>query len=311
MKTALMRETAAELEQALNPRALERFRARLDGPLAVVASGGSFTAAVLWARLHETAGHPAWAMTPYSFAERTLPAGTRVALLSVGGNHHDILRTARLARDRGYDLRAVTGRGDSPLAREVMRHVSPDDLLVTPESRHADGLIAVHGTVVFSVLAAHLYTSAGPWAPCFDAGGVALRTSPPSFVVAFGAGPGEPAAVDFANKCQESGLAPAWHTDLRHFAHGQWMSLHADPDGLLLVAFASRSQRPYLERFAAVLPSSITLRPIVVDTDGTEAALSLLSRSMRSFETLVALGRGAPTLEDVPPWCRTLYELEP
>jgi fructoselysine-6-P-deglycase FrlB-like protein len=234
-----------------------------------------------------------------------------VLFLSVSGHHHDIIRTARLARLRGCDARAVTSRSDSPLARSVTRDGSPDAAFVTPEPRYADGLIAVHGIVTFAVLAARMYAGSGPWAPCFEVDGAAMPTQVPGFVVALGAGAAEPAAVDFANKCQEAGLAPAWQTDVRHFSHGQWMTLHDAGTGVLLVAFATRSQRPYLERFAAVLPSSVPLLPIVVDTEGAPAALSLLARSMRSFEELAARGRGAPTLETIPAWGRGLYELEP
>jgi len=311
LRTSLMAETAAGIESLLDGAAVDRFRTMIAGPLAIVASGGSFTTALLWSHLHEASGHPSWAMTPYAFAERSLPPGTRVLLLSAGGQHHDVLRAAELSQRRGFATRAVTCRRESALGALVSRSDGSDALLVTPELQHSDGLIAVHGIVAFAVIAARMYAGPGPWAPCFDVEPMALASRRPAFIVAFGAGVAEPAAVDFANKCQESGVAPAWHTDVRHFSHGQWMSLRHATSDMLLVAFATQSQRPYLERFADALPESIPLRRIEVDCDGAAAALTLLAHAMRSFESFATCGPATPTIDMIPAWCRTLYELEP
>ena len=300
LHTAFMRETAAGIESALDAGRVEQFRSLLDGPLAIVASGGSFTSALLWAHLHESAGSPAWAMTPYAFSQRLLPAGTRVLLLSASGHHHDIVRSAALSLERGHETRAVTCRARSPLAERLGPAMASGVVFVVNEPRYADGLIAVHALVAFAVLAARTYAGPGPWTPCFDGSGMEPPAHVPRFVVAFGAGAAEPAAVDFANKCQEAGLTPAWHTDVRHFAHGQFMMLRSSDTDPLLVAFATRSQRAYVERFAAALPTGTSLHRIEVDTEGAVAALSLLARSMRSFERLVERGGGPPTLEVLP-----------
>jgi hypothetical protein len=311
LNSLLMADTAAGIEASLDPARVERFRASLSGPLAIVASGGSFTAALLWAHFHEAAGYPSWPLTPYAFAARRLPAGTRVLLLSSGGNHHDILRTANLSRERGHATYAATCRADSPLAERVSADAGPDMVFATSDPRHQDGLIAVHGIVAFAVLAARVYAGAGPWAARFEGATVTMPDAQPRFVVAFGTGVAEAAAVDFANKCHETGLAPAWHTDVRHFAHGQWMSLHGTDPDMLLVAFTTRSQRAYFERFSATLPPSIPRRHIEVDADGVDAGLRLLAHSIRSFDEMATRGRGAPTIDVIPGWCRALYDLEP
>jgi fructoselysine-6-P-deglycase FrlB-like protein len=311
LNTAFMRETAAAIEGSLDADRLDRFRALLDGPLAIVASGGSFTTALLWAHLHEAAGHPAWALTPFGFVQRRLPAGTRVLFLSAGGHHPDIVNAAAAAAERGYEIRAATCLAHSPLARQVAASMPADAIFAVGDLPRADGLIAVQALVAFSVLAARAYAGPGSWASCFDGDGIDPPARVPRFVVAFGAGAAEPAAVDFANKCQEAGLAPAWATDLRHFAHGQFMMLRAAADDVLLVSFATGPQRAYVERFAAALPPATPLRRIEVDTEGPAAALTLLARSMVSFERLVALGGGPPTLDILPAWGRALYELAP
>ncbi|MEZ4465838.1 MAG: hypothetical protein R3F43_15595 [bacterium] len=55
---------------------LQRLRRSLDGPLAVVGTGGTLALATLWARLHEAAGQPAWSLTPADYVARATPPGT-------------------------------------------------------------------------------------------------------------------------------------------------------------------------------------------------------------------------------------------
>jgi fructoselysine-6-P-deglycase FrlB-like protein len=310
LDTAFMRGTAEAIEASLDSHRIDRFRALLDGPLAIVASGGSFTTALLWAHLHEAAGWPAWAMTPYNFSQRKLPADTRVLLLSAGGHHHDIVRAAAISAERGYETRTATCHAHSPLAERVAGSMPDGSVFAIGALPRPDGLIAVQALVAFGVLAARLYDGPGRRAELFEVDGMEPPVSRPRFVVAFGAGAAEPAAVDLANKCQEAGLAPAWATDVRHFSHGQFMMLRSAEPDTLLVSFATRGQRDYVDRFAAALPPSIPLHRIDVETEGVAAALSLLARSMRSFERLVELGGGAPTMAVLPAWGWTLYELE-
>ena len=100
-------QTAQATEAGLVGWRLERLRSATAGPLAIVGAGAMRTAAMLWARLHEKRGYPAWAMTPYQVVERGVPPGTRVLSLSVSGRHHDMLRAAHVIRDLGRDAHAV------------------------------------------------------------------------------------------------------------------------------------------------------------------------------------------------------------
>ena len=99
--------------------------------------------------------------------------------------------------------------------------------------------------------------------------------------------------------------------EIANFAHGQFMMLQAPAEDALLVAFATRGEREYVERFAVTLPPTVKLHRIEAETDGAGAALSLLARSMRCFDQLVERSGGAPTLQGLPPWGRALYGLEP
>lgn len=317
----LLTVTARRAEAALEPARLARFGATLDGPLAVVGSGGSLSTALLWAHLHEARrGAPAWALTPYQLVERGVPPSTRVLLLSAGGAHHDILRAARHGAARSWALRAVTCRAGSPLAEVVGAACGPDAVLALPEPLGDDGVLAIHGLAPVALLAARLHeepAGAGGWTACFA--GATPLTLPaqlrrPRFVVALGAGVATAAAADFAGRSQESGLAPAWHTDPRNFAHAQFLALADGPPGeALVVSFALAHERPFLDRWLATLPPEtprLRIEPSSEGATGARAGLELLLRGVRTFE---ALGRATGAhfdLAELPAWGRALYFLE-
>ena len=190
LNTGVLRETAAGSSRRSVPTAVARFRSRIDGPLAIVGSGGSFTTALLWAHLHESAGHPAWALTPYAFAQRRLPAGTRVLVLSAGGDHHDAVRSAASRpRARVPDVRRHLPRrlAARRVRRSRQRRQAPCSS--SNEPVHADDLIAVQGVVAFAVVAARIYAGPGPVGAVLRRRRVSSRRrGRRSFVVAFGAG---------------------------------------------------------------------------------------------------------------------------
>jgi fructoselysine-6-P-deglycase FrlB-like protein len=321
MQTERMIETARAAEAALDEPALERLRARLAGPLVVVASGGGTPGALFWAQLHAAAGYPAWPMTPYELGERGVPAGVQVLLLSSGGSHHDILRVARRAAAAGWKTTAVTCSPGAPLAGIVRAAASsPEAVLELPGPRHADPFLPVHANVPLLVLAARLYGAPAPVAEHFQAlpavlpSGASGERSPslrrPAALAALGAGAAAPAALDFAIKAQECGLCPAFSTDVRNVSHGQLMAIARAPEEGLVVSFATAAQRPYLDRWTARLPPSLPILRLEVDGDGPGAALALMSQGLCAFEALAAAAGHPLGFEHVPRWVMELYGLE-
>lgn len=312
LNTDPLEETARDIEQAITKEQAAALRARLDGPLAVVAAGGSMPAAAFWAQLHERyANQPAWALPPFALVDRGVPSGARVLVLSAGGGHHDVLRAARAATGAGAVASAVVCRPSSPLSRWMTEAGGPDAVLELPKPVAADKVLAVHAMVPLLVAAARLYGGVGPWAPCFGAPAEPASPSRPRYVVSLGTGFAAPAAMDFAYKCKESGLAPAWYDDVRDFAHGPFITLDRVPEGALVVAFATGEQRAYLERYLEGFPTSARVVLVSVASSGITAGLELFARSMRTFEQF---GREADVLcgpERIAAWGAGIYNLEP
>jgi fructoselysine-6-P-deglycase FrlB-like protein len=303
-------ETAERAEAALVGWRLDRLRRALEGPLAVVASGGTMTAAQLWVLLHRQAGHAAWALTPDALAEEGVPAGTRVLILSAAGRHHDVLRAARLALEAGASVHAVVGDADAPLGALLRGHDDAHQVFVLPRSERRDQVLAVHALVPFLVLAGQLYGDGGPYAPLFaEAKPAATPEARPGMVVTLGAGLGGPAAFDFAWRTLESGLGPAWHTDVRNFAHGAFMPLVGRSRDALVLSFAPRSQRAYLDRYFRAFDPEVTVVRVETPHEGAFGALDLLGRGLATSAALLAGHGVSPRVEDLPPWGTAIYFL--
>jgi hypothetical protein len=305
-----MRETAERTEAALVGWRLDRLRRAIDGPLAVVASGGSMTAARFWVLLHRRAGSPAWALTPDGLIEEGVPPGTRVLILSAAGRHHDVLRAARRAIDLRVPTHAVVGDGEAPLGALLRGHDDSHQVFVLPRPERRDQVLAVHALVPFLVLAAQLYGEGEPVAPVFDGATAAdLPEGRAGMVVSLGAGVGAPAAFDFAWRTLESGFAPAWSTDARNFAHGAFMPfVQRGGDGMVL-SFAPRAQRAYLDAYFRAFDPAVQVVRIETALDGAMGALDLLVRGLATFDRLLARHRVEPRIEDLPAWGTAIYFL--
>ncbi len=305
-----IRETAERTEAALVGWRLDRLRRAIEGPLAVVASGGSMTAARLWVLLHRRAGNPAWALTPDGLIEEGVPPGTSVLILSAAGRHHDVLRAARRTIDLGVPTHAVVGDGEAPLGALLRGHDDSHQVFVLPRPERRDQVLAVHALVPFLVLAGQLYGEGEPVSPVFqDAEPADLPDRRPEMLVALGAGVGGPAASDFAWRTLESGFAPAWSTDVRNFAHGAFMPFVQRGGAGMVLSFAPRAQRNYLDTYFRAFDPAVHVVRVETTLDGALGALDLLARGLATFDRLLARHRVTPRIEDLPAWGTAIYFL--
>ncbi len=298
-------QTAQATESELVGWRVERLRSSVAGPLAIVGAGAMRTAALLWARLHEQRGYPAWAMTPYQVIERGVPPGTRVLYLSVSGRHHDMLRAARVVHDLGRDAHAVIFSPGSPLGAMV-RDANPDNgVMQLPEPTQRDSLTTIHALVSMAVLAAAVNEGGGPWAPSCYVQTQAMPLGRPSHVIVLGVGHSQPAAFDFSARCRASGFAPAHLTDLRDFSHGDLMTVQAE--NTWLVGFSAGSQREPMDRALACVPPEIPRIHFTTDLVGAGAALQLMAQSMVGFVELADRLNMVENEPGKPRWTSQLF----
>ncbi len=295
---------AQQTESQLVSWRVQRFREALEQPLVIVAAGGTETAGALWARLHERAGQPAWVTHPQDFLARPIPAGAAALILSTSGRHHDLLGAARHALKSGAPTHAVVTAERSPLVA-LVRDAGKDNVSFSlpalgPEASRYD----LHCTLPMSLLAAHLYEGGGPWAACFEGDPFPLPDGLPTDIVTLGVGLARPIALDFAQKCRESGLAPAHTTELRQFAHGGVMAVR--PGETWLVCCAMGDESAYLDRYLAQIPDDVTVLRLETQGQDVRSALNLLARSMMTFAALADRAGQHPDRSRFPHWASKL-----
>lgn len=279
-----------------------RLRSALQGPLAVVATGATFPVAVLWARLHEAAGWPAWALTPTDCLRRGVPEGAQVLFLSASGRHHDILQAAQHVPK----MFAVVCDRSAPLCDMVRSGGGDAFILPRPPAPTTPLLADPLPQIPLITLAAAVYDAPTAGLAGLDGPLPSLPDRRPQHVLALGAGLAQPAAEDFAARCRESGIATARVSDLRNVAHGELMSIR--PDATWMVHFALSQDAAYVERYCAALPPELA-RTIVSASGGVEGAVSLMHLSGRLAMGAMARFDAQPTVKDLPDWLRTLYRL--
>lgn len=282
--------------------------AELVGPVVFVASGATWPAALLWARLHESAGHPAWALTPYEFEHRAFGPDTQVVLISMSGNNIDMVRAARVVVERGLNGRALSAEQRSAMATELARAGRPVHLLPQPPDEE---LIASPFRIIgLTAAGARVYGGERNWPSMFEPRGPLIEIpNRPQRLFCLGAGLAGPAAWDFCEKSIESGYAMATCTDVRNFAHGSVMAIGDALADALIAVFATASEREYFEALLAELPAALP-RILIADVgDGIDAAVRLIAAGVRLFDEAAHQAGLRPTHADVPPWGRRVFFL--
>lgn len=284
-------------------------------PVYVVGSGGSFSACVLAAQLHEQfARLPACALTPLEFIHLPKPQHAGVLLISAGGRNPDILAAARHAVDNEYDLIvALCATTNSLLASALSVSRNATVLgFVGPSAK--DGFLATNSLIQAAVLLARAY-------------GVELPQELPSLlelsklssdptiakilnapnVIALADGWCRAAASDLESKWAELGFGTVSVTDVRNFAHGRHVGLSLRREESALVVFSSGPSdfvsRDTIDRLSGV--ASL----IRVDTalEGVAGGIDLLVRVI-AITGAVGEYRGTdPGRPKVPAFGRDLY----
>ncbi|MCB9544474.1 MAG: hypothetical protein H6706_01100 [Myxococcales bacterium] len=283
---------------------LQRLRRALEGPLAVVGTGGTLALATLWARLHEGTGQPGWSLTPGDYVARPLPTGTRTLFLSATGRHHDILAAAREAVHRRAPLHAIVHDRSAPLC-DIVR-AGGGDVTVLPrppqpatlaDPRVAVPMLALAGAMHGGLDLDALESLTVPAPP----------TTRPGFVLCLGTGLAAPAAADFAARCRESGLALAIATDRRDATHGDL--LQVDPARTWLVHFYGPAEASRVAAYDARLPADLAVTRVEAWGPGGTAAVALCVAGGLLFRATAARFQVAPRVEDLPEWMKALYRL--
>lgn len=286
------------------------------GPYNMVAigSGGSLVAAEYAALLHESAtGYLARSATPLEATVRSTPRNTAALLLSARGSNADILQTARLLPELGYETTAaLCAQMGSPLSAAISDQGGMMIEFALPSGR--DGFLATNSLMATLVL---LYRASMDPSLAFKEdnaivqGKVTLEGNETTLenrtLIVLGQGWALPAAMDFETRFSEAALANVSFTDPRNFAHGRhnWLSLHAADTGI--VSLETESSEAEATRMLKLLPNEINTLRVKSRQNGPAATIDLIAAVM-TLAGSSAQARGIdPGRPPVPKFGRRLY----
>lgn len=305
---------------------LSHFLNRWSGDcVAVVGSGGSFSAAVVGALFRELAHHsPTYALTPHEFASLTRRLAPRVLLLSAEGKNKDILASAKVSAEADLAAACITLQVSNPLLdfAAESRAIQPFSFQM---SWIKDGYLATNSLLATVLLLYRTFFGQSDFERLqqsvlnedqlsarrarlqgqLDA--AAVRNS--GLIVLYGA-QAKAFAIDIESKLTESALAWVQLADLRQFAHGRHLQLASpSPVPPVLIAFGPR-ERALAEATAKCLPMPAVLLALKGEAD-QDLAISGILDAIYLTEAIAKGTMYDPGQPDVPTFGREIHSIDP
>lgn len=296
-----------------------------DGPLIVVGSGGSYSAAFAWASFHRSKyGQPSFASTTLGLADfaATLKH-CRILLLSAEGKNNDILNAAKLARSADIPCAAVSLSTNNPLT-QFAKSDSSMYSFVFSMNWEKDGYLATNTLCATVLLAARVY---------FDTkyNNIAHLVSQENFLLVRNSFQNHPTlekahsqgvillhgpasalfALDLESKLAEAALASCEVVDFRQFAHGRHLQLTLEADKIPVVVAAFTGDEEALAKATlslfppAVMYIEIPIQGITV----ADHFLSSLFYALLATEAIAHNINVDPGQPHVPEFGRKIYAL--
>jgi hydroxymethylpyrimidine pyrophosphatase-like HAD family hydrolase/fructoselysine-6-P-deglycase FrlB-like protein len=300
----------------------------LDCGLIATGSGGSFTAAAMLQRLHQTAtGRVSLALTPLQLAGiASLDPASVIWLLSARGRNGDILDAAKTAVKlepeaivsftavKGSKLTAAVRKEPVGVSLDFDSPAGKDGFLATNSllascillwraynkiTGNLDELPTFEGLMGFTDVVAELNQLDRDLAELWECDTIVLLHGVDTMV----------AALDLESKVMEAALTFLTLSDLRSFGHGRhhWLSRFGDRSGVLVLSDPGSSE--LTNKTVASLPKGVKSRVIKVSRHGF---LGELEGLVRGFLITASLGHARqvdPGRPGIAPFGSTIYHL--
>lgn len=309
-----------------NVERLRHFLIRWSGEhVAVVGSGGSFSAALVVALFREIVHHsPTTAVTPLEFDALLRRLAPRALLLSAEGKNRDILAAAQSAQSADLASAALTLTLSNPLVEFAQTHAALRAFSFQMDWEK-DGYLATNSLLATVLLGYRALFGesdfAGSLGPLFDPkrlddrrahfrswAGLG-RARERGLLVLFSA-QAKPFAVDLESKLTEAALGAVQLADLRQFAHGRHLQL-ATPLAPAVLLVSSAEEAPLAQATAALLPPHVQQWTIeIAGQREQDVAVSGLLDAMFLTEALADDAGIDPGQPQVPEFGRLIHAVD-
>ncbi len=244
--------------------------------LAVVGSGGSYTAAAFLAMLHESCyGNISRAITPLEYISQPIQPNSNkaIAFISAEGKNKDILAAVNATLGSVRSSFALTLTSCNPLSK-ICDATGLATVITYDMPWIKDGYLATNSLIAIMILMARAYNSEDnnfnsqmsdiddQWInsrhqKLIDKN--ILQKLPPSHPVIILYGSiGRIAAIDLESKLAEAALAVCQICDYRQFAHGRHLQFVAT-DAPLVIAFISPKDKLLSKKTIGLFPSHVPI----------------------------------------------------
>lgn len=295
--------------------------------VAVVGSGGSYSAARIVALFRELSHHAVTTThTPLEFLSLISRLSPRVLLLSAEGKNKDILASLSASADADLAACAMTLTTDNALVARATSMGTPR-VFSYEMDWVKDGYLATNSLLATVLLMYRAFFGdedfLGELGPIFAEHRLverrrhfqdiqpALRATKQSLLVLHSAD-ATAFAVDLASKLVEAAVAPVQVTDLRQFAHGQHLLLSVDDRVPAVIVAYSAADEPLARATGNLFPAWVS--PVYIEIGGTtpqDIAITGLLDAMFLAEALATempYDIGDPP---VPSFGRAIHQLDP
>ena len=282
-----------------------------------VGSGGSFTAAMFAAALHEEfTGRMAKALTPLEAVRRPDTTNTVAVLLSARGSNPDILKAFKSLNLRGPVV-GICASENNALLRLMDQNGfgfsvpgGRDGFLAT-NSLLATLIVLVRGyRAVLGIRELNSVRISNPNLGCqsdletsADLRGVAAADT----IIALSSGWGWPAAIDFESKCSESGLSNVMLADYRNFAHGRHNWIRRKGDTTAVVSIEDPANTELASSILRLLPEDVKRVRLTSKRNGPDATIELVAKVLQLIGALGVSAGVDPGRPPVPEFGRRMY----
>ena len=305
---------------------LRRFLSRWSGDhVAVVGSGGSYSAAFVVALFRELVHHsPTSAVTPLEFDAMLRRLSPHALLLSAEGKNRDVLAAAHAAQAADLSSAALVLTTSNPLLEFAAAHTSLRAFAFQMDWGK-DGYLATNSLLATSMLAYRAFFGHNDFmaqlGPLFHPGRLAARRDHfrswtgleracRSGVLVLFSAQAKPFAVDLESKFAEAALAHVQLADLRQFAHGRHLQLAAhSPMAVVLVT--SAEEAPLAAATAQLLPP--TVQQWAIELDGQreqDTAIAGLIDAMFVTDAFAQAAGFDPGQPEVPEFGRAIHAID-
>lgn len=292
------------------PDALRAAVGALRGrPLIVIGSGGSWTACVHAARLHETvARQPAKPLTPLEFIRTPVNPDVGILLLSASGRNKDIIAAARFAVESEFAaVTALSMRANSPLA-DLLDRCRHAEMVEWLGLARKDGFLATNSLLATCVLLTRAYHSEAPdLLPSLEEPTPTPEAWRRPSLLVLASEWGTAAAYDVESKWSESGLGCATPVDPRNFAHGRHTGLARRIQDTGVVALTQPETRAVTQATVDVLPTEVATAEMHSPLSGPWGGVDLVVRVLQSTGLVARAANFDPGRPRVPDFGRKLY----